>query len=205
MTHRRSTIKTGVFEERVDVDGRRQLSLTRMERYALKRQQLAERAAMLFLDLETRRSWPQMAEELGISVHALKDLVKTREFDEAYNLLFPEIGHDPRFRAARGALSDMVPTAVDKLRQMLDDPATPKSTLLKVIERILELNQVDNRGQQSDRLELMEFLKGMGGVTIENVNIIPAEYAKEFQRISGGKGVVIEGEDVVDAEVVSVE
>jgi hypothetical protein len=81
----------------------------------------------------------------------------------------------------------MVPTAVDKLRQMLDDPATPKSTLLKVIERILELNQVDNRGMQSDRLELMEFLKGMGGVTIENVNIIPAEYAKEFQRISGEK------------------
>ena len=200
MTHRRSTIKTGVFEERVDVDGRRQLSLTRMERYALKRQQLAERAAMLFLDLETRRSWPQMAEELGISVHALKDLVKTREFDEAYNLLFPEIGHDPRFRAARGALSDLVPTAVLKLQEMLDDPATPKSTLLKVIERILELNQVDNRGMQSDRLELMEFLKGMGGVTIENVNIIPPEYVKELQRISGGKDEV-----VIDAVVTDVE
>ena len=200
MTHRRSTIKTGVFEERVDVDGRRQLSLTRMERYALKRQQLAERAAMLFLDLETRRSWPQMAEELGISVHALKDLVKTREFDEAYNLLFPEIGHDPRFRAARGALSDLVPTAVLKLQEMLDDPATPKSTLLKVIERILELNQVDNRGMQSDRLELMEFLKGMGGVTIENVNIIPPEYVKELQRISGPKDDV-----VIDAVVTDVE
>ena len=200
MTHRRSTIKTGVFEERVDVDGRRQLSLTRMERYALKRQQLAERAAMLFLDLETRRSWPQMAEELGISVHALKDLVKTREFDEAYNLLFPEIGHDPRFRAARGALSDLVPTAVQKLQELLDDPTTPKSTLLKVIERILELNQVDNRGMQSDRLELMEFLKGMGGVTIENVNIIPPEYAREFQRISGGKDEV-----VIDAVVTDVE
>ena len=200
MTHRRSTIKTGVFEERVDVDGRRQLSLTRMERYALKRQQLAERAAMLFLDLETRRSWPQMAEELGISVHALKDLVKTREFDEAYNLLFPEIGHDPRFRAARGALSDLVPTAVLKLQEMLDDPATPKSTLLKVIERILELNQVDNRGMQSDRLELMEFLKGMGGVTIENVNIIPPEYVKELQRISGPKDEV-----VIDAVVTDVE
>ena len=200
MTHRRSTIKTGVFEERVDVDGRRQLSLTRMERYALKRQQLAERAAMLFLDLETRRSWPQMAEELGISVHALKDLVKTREFDEAYNLLFPEIGHDPRFRAARGALSDLVPTAVLKLQEMLDDPTTPKSTLLKVIERILELNQVDNRGMQSDRLELMEFLKGMGGVTIENVNIIPPEYVKELQRISGPKDEV-----VIDAVVTDVE
>ena len=200
MTHRRSTIKTGVFEERVDVDGRRQISLTKMERYALKRRQLAERAAMLFLDLETRRSWPQMAEELGISVHALKDLVKTREFDEAYNLLFPEIGHDPRFRAARGALSDLVPTAVLKLQEMLDDPTTPKSTLLKVIERILELNQVDNRGMQSDRLELMEFLKGMGGVTIENVNIIPPEYAREFQRISGGKDEV-----VIDAVVTDVE
>ena len=200
MTHRRSTIKTGVFEERVDVDGRRQLSLTRMERYALKRQQLAERAAMLFLDLETRRSWPQMAEELGISVHALKDLVKTREFDEAYNLLFPEIGHDPRFRAARGALSDLVPTAVLKLQELLDDPTTPKSTLLKVIERILELNQVDNRGMQSDRLELMEFLKGMGGVTIENVNIIPPEYVKELQRISGPKDEV-----VIDAVVTDIE
>ena len=184
MTRRKEIISTGVLEDRVDTDGRRQLSLTDKEQKALRRQRLAERAAAIFLDIDTRRSWPEKARELGISVNALKDLVKTKEFDEAYNLLFPEVGHDPSFRAAKSALGDLVPTAVRRLQEILDDETVSKTTLLKAISEVLDRNQVDNRGHQSDRLELMEFLKEMGGIKIENVNIIPPEYAKEMQRLS---------------------
>ncbi len=194
MTRRKDIVATGVLEERVDSDGRRQLSLTQKEQKTLRRQRLAEQAAALFLDIDTRRSWPEKARALGISINALKDLVKTREFDEAYNLLFPEVGHDPSFRAAKSALGDLVPTAVKRLQEILDDETVSKTTMLKAISEVLDRNQVDNRGQQSDRLELMEFLKDMGGIKIENLNIIPPDYAREMQRLSTG--------EVIDSVVV---
>ena len=194
MTRRKNIVATGILEERVDTDGRRQLSLTQKETKALRRQRLAERAAAIFLDIDTRRSWSEKARELGISINALKDLVKTREFDDAYNLLFPEVGHDPSFRAAKSALGDLVPTAVKRLQEILDDETVSKTTLLKAISEVLDRNQVDNRGQQSDRMELMEFLKEMGGIKIENLTIIPPDYAKEMQRLSTG--------EVVDSVVV---
>ena len=183
---------TGILKERRQVDGRRQLALTQKETKVLRRQRLCEQAAALFLDIDTHRSWGQMAEELGISVYALRDLVKTKEFDEAYNLMFPEVGHDPRFKAARGALGDMVPIAIQKLRQLLMDDDTSAAVTLKAVEKILELNQLDNKGTQSERFELVEFLKDMGGVNIQNVNIIPPDFAKEYQKLSE-KAVIVDG------------
>jgi len=175
---------TGVLKERQQADGRRQLVLTKKETKALRRQRLCEGAAVLFLDIDHHRTWAEMAQELGISIHALRDLVKTKEFDDAYNLMFPEVGHDPRFQAARGALGDMVPTAIKELKDLLTNGLVSPAVRFKVIEKILELNQVDNKGVQSERFELLEFLKNMGSVNIEQVNIIPSEFVKEYQKLS---------------------
>jgi len=188
---------TGVLKERQQADGRRQLVLTKKETKALRRQKLCEGAAVLFLDIDHHRTWAEMAQELGISIHALRDLVKTKEFDDAYNTMFPEVGHDPRFQAARGALGDMVPTAIKELKDLLTNSQTSPAVRFKAIEKILELNQVDNKGVQSERFELLEFLKNMGSVNIEQVNIIPPEFAKEFQKISTKADVI----DVVAKDI----
>ena len=188
---------TGVLKERQQADGRRQLVLTKKETKALRRQRLCEGAAVLFLDIDHHRTWAEMAQELGISIHALRDLVKTKEFDDAYNTMFPEVGHDPRFQAARGALGDMVPTAIKELKDLLTNSQTSPAVRFKAIEKILELNQVDNKGVQSERFELLEFLKNMGSVNIEQVNIIPPEFAKEFQKISTKADVI----DVVAKDI----
>ncbi len=74
----------------------RRISLRKSERNALALQEIMEGAVARFLDLERDRSWPQVAEELGISLHQLKELVKTPEFVELYNTPFAELGHDPR-------------------------------------------------------------------------------------------------------------
>lgn len=189
---------TGVLKERQQADGRRQLMLTKKETKELRHMRLAEQAAALFLDIDRHRSWAETAEELGISIRQLKDLVKSKEFDEAYNTLFPEVGHDPRFRAAKGALGDMVPIAIQRLRELLNGDNVSPAVMLKTVERILELNQLDNKGVQSDRFELMEFLKNMKPVQIENVNIIPPEFARELQKISSRATA-----DVVEGQIVS--
>ena len=124
----------------------------------------------------------------------MRELVKTREFDEAYNLMFPEVGHDPRFQAARGQLGDMVPLAINRLKGILQDTGASDSVVLKAATTVFELNQLDNKGAQSERFELNEFLKGMKNMNVENLNIIPAEFAKELVKVS--RSIVVDGEVV---------
>jgi hypothetical protein len=187
---------TGVLVERQKTDGRRRLALTKRETKELRKQRLAEKAATLFLDIDTHRSWSQMASELGITVYQMRELVKSREFDDAYNLMFPEVGHDPRFQAARGQLGDMVPIAIGRLKGILEDGQVSANVVLKAVQAVFELNNLDNKGAQSERFELNEFLKGMKTVNIENLNIVPPEFAAELVKIS----TVVDGEVVEQAD-----
>lgn len=185
---------TGVLAERQTADGRRRIKLSQKERQALQRRERAETAAFLFLDLERSRTYTEIAEELGISVNALKDLTKTPEFDKAYNELQPEIGHDPRFRAARTALMDMLPHAIVELKNMLTNPRTPPSVKLKAIEKVLDLNAVDAPDVQNERQEIVQFLID-NRVDARSFGItVPPEYMEAFQQ----------NIEVVDAEPVNV-
>ena len=109
----------------------------------------AAAAAALFLDLKENHTWKRIAEELGLSASQLRDLTKTREFDEAYERLFAELGHDPRYRAAQAKISDMLPLAIEKLADLLVSPSTSPGTRLKAIEKVIQLNGLEGRSRTS--------------------------------------------------------
>jgi hypothetical protein len=171
-----------VFEDRRHSDGRRKIKLRANERHALVRQQRAEAAAALFLDLEVGRTWAEIAEELGLSPAQLRDLTKTDEFDAAYTTLFAELGHDPRFRAAQAAVGDLLPLAIRELKTLLTGPRTPAGVKLKAVEKVLALNGLSNSPPpHSDRQELAEFL-GKHNLSLTQVNNfnVPPEYTERM-------------------------
>lgn len=179
---------SGALAQRTDENGRRHIKLTIRERQALRRQEQATAAAFFFLDLQQSRTWKEIADEMGLSPHQLRDLTKTEEFDTAYNDLFVELGKDPRYKAAQAALADMVPLAVHELKSLLTSPRTPAGTRLKAIEKIISLNGIENIApQQSNRQELVTFLI-KNDINIESVGITLPEMYQD----------VID--DVIDAE-----
>lgn len=190
------TTPTGALDERRLPDGRRKIKLRRAEREALVRRQRAEAAAALFLDLETERTWADIAQELDLSPAQLKDLTKTPEFDAAYNMLFAELGHDPRFRAVQGALADMLPLAIRELKNLLLQPNTPAGVRLKAAEKIMDLNGISKPQQQhSDRQELVRFLVEHK-INLEDIRLpTPPEYAAAVQNYLP--------EEIVEGEVTS--
>ena len=199
MTSKKLTTQpTGALAERKQSDGhRRRIKLTREERALLKKQKLAEGAAALFLDMDDPKSWVEIAAELGISLHQLKDLTKSDEFNEAYSVLFAELGHDPRYKAALGAIGDMLPKAVRKLEELMTSTRTPAAVALKAVEKVLAINGIENmKPAQSDRADLVKYLEEKG-VTINNLNVtIPDVYAQAMRDYEVVEGEFKEGVNI---------
>ena len=149
---------------------RRTIKLTKQDRLKLINSEMIEKAAAMFLDLETIRSWSQIARELGISVATLQELTKTEEFDRVYNAMFVELGHDPRYRAVQAELGDMLPLTIKVMRELL---ATASPNIkLKAIELIWKITNMSvDASSKSDRKELAEFLKN-NNISIENINML---------------------------------
>lgn len=174
----------GVLKDRMTENGRRRIRLNKEERAMFKRQELATTAAYLFLDLDTPRSLHEIAGEMSLSIHQLRELTKTEEFEIAYNDLFLELGKDPRYKAAQGALADMLPLAMGQLRDILTNPRTPAGTRLKAVEKIMNLNGLENIApQQSNRQELVEYLVE-NNINIDAVNIaLPEIYQNKMEEV----------------------
>lgn len=174
---------TNALAERRQADGRRKISLTRAERKHFFTQAQAETAAALFLDLEEGHKWTDIAEQLGISLDQLKQLVKSEEFDVAYNVQFAELGHDPRYRAAQAALADMLPLAMRRLYDLVSNPNTPPSVALRAIEKVLTLANVEApQGEQFSQAALIQLLQ-RNNVHIDNISVeIPSEYQEGLKR-----------------------
>jgi len=170
---------TGVLRERTTEDGRRRLKLNKEERAILKRQELAQTAAYLFLNLDDPMTLSEMAAEMNMSIHQFREITKTEEFDIAYNDLFLELGKDPRYKAAQGALADMLPLAMQQLREILTGTRTPAGTRLKAVEKIMSLNGLENtQPQQSNRQELVKYLVE-NNINIDAINITLPEMYQE--------------------------
>ena len=196
MSKRKVQNVTGALADRTDDNGRRRIKLTKAERQELVRQERAQTAAFLFLDLDQARTWKTIAEEMGLSAHQLRDLTKTEEFDVAYNNLFVELGKDPRYRAAQGALADMLPLAMQRLKTLLTNDRTPEGTRLKAIEKIMSLNGLENlKPQQSDRQELVQFLIAKN-INIDAVGVpLPEMYEEQMEEVIEAEFTVQQAND----------
>lgn len=164
------------LDERRTADGKRRLMLTQAERSALITNQLIERAVGLYLDLEDARSQREIAQELNLTVKQLKYMTQSEEFKAIYDEYFSELGHDPRLKATRAGLVDLLPLAYTRFRGLLDDTTTPATVMLKAVEKVFELNGVKPQASKvSDRKELAEFLGGrdlnLTQINIDNLNV----------------------------------
>jgi len=186
------------LDERRTVDGKRKLMLTQAERNVLTEHQLIERAVGLYLDLEEARSQREIAAELGITVQQLKYLTQSEEFKAVYEEYFSELGHDPRLKATRAGLVDLLPLAYTRFQGLLESTNTPATVLLKAIDKVWELNGVrPQAGKVSDRKELAEFL-GESNVTLTQINInTPNDYEEALSNVIEG---IVVGETIPSAE-----
>jgi hypothetical protein len=181
---------TGALGERLLPDGRRRIKLTADERKIFSRSEMVETAVRLFLDLESDHSWQAIAEQLGISIMALKDLTKSQEFIDKYDQHFAELGHDPRLRSAQAAIVDLLPMAVKELRELITGGDVPASVKFRAIEKVIELNGIGpQKGGQMDRHELMEFLRGANiNLMQNNINApVPALYEGDISAYVEGR------------------
>ena len=179
------------LDERRTIDGKRKLMLTQQERSVLTEHQLIERAVGLYLDLQEARSQREIAQELGLTVKQLKYMTQSEEFKTIYEDYFSELGHDPRLKATRAGIVDLLPLAFSRFQGLLESTQTPATVLLKAVEKVLELNGVKPQASKvSDRKELAEFL-GESDVNLTQVNIhLPPEYQQAL-------------DDVVEGQIVS--
>jgi hypothetical protein len=160
--------------------------LSAEERATLTRQQLIEHAIVLYLDTTAPHTQASVAQELGLSLEALKTLTRSDDFMDTYNLHFTDLGHDPRLKASQAAIADMLSPAIRRLKHLLEDDQTPPSVQLKAIEMVLKLGGIEQpKPAQNDKKDLAAFLeKAAPGVNIENMmimnNPMPPEYQDPF-------------------------
>jgi hypothetical protein len=155
---KKNSESVGVLALRQHPDGRRKIKLRNSERAALERQRLIEGAVALFLDTTVGRSWAEIAEQLHISPMKLRDITKSEEFEKAYDLMFAEIGHDPRYKAAQGAIMDLVTPAIAELRSIIVNRGATPATKVKAIELALKVAKLELKPpEESDRTDIIKW------------------------------------------------
>ena len=164
-------------EKNNSLAARRRIKLTKADRERLQEERLAEAAASLFLDLESPRKWTEVAEELNISMDTLKNLTRGELFQQKYDLLMAELGHDPRYKAVQAGMADLLPVALRQLEGLIRTGPP----------------QVKTPDESDDRARLAEFLQ-KANITQNNIQItLDPEYAAGVQRFLSQEAP-IEGE-----------
>src|SRR5689334_16452267 len=176
---------------------RRKLNLNKSSREELLQKRQIELAVSYFLDLEQDRTVKQIAEEMGITVSALKRLTNSPQFQEVYDEYMMQLGHHPRLQALSTQLPELAPLAFQALKRMLM-PGTAHTAQVSAIKLLFDTLQIGSQVREEDPVALTNFMQSKG-VTVQNNNFIfniPNEYRQAFQRWMGG--------DVVDAQATDV-
>jgi hypothetical protein len=169
---------------------RRHLSLTQAERGDLVAQRQIEEAVSYFLDLDTDRTVKQIAQEMGLSVSALKRLTQKPEFQAVYDEALMQLGHHPRLQALSANLPELLPLAYNALKGILVGQRVAATAKVQAIKLLFDTVGVGKQVVEEDPAALNNFLKGSGvtvqGDAVVNVNLpIPDEYREAFQRLMG--------------------
>jgi hypothetical protein len=185
----------GPLAERTTEDGRRRIQLTAAEREDARNERMIEAAVALYLDVTGRHTNKQIAEDLGISVHQLKNMTCTEEFEKCWNEHVLEINHDPRLKATKEHLMDLLPKSLLALQDVLENGSA--NAKVQGAKLVLTLNGVVQRNNAtSDRKELVDFLAG-ANVQIQQNNIqmsLPEHYQdamENFDRAIDGEFVEV--------------
>lgn len=179
---------------------RRHINLTSGERDGFLTSQNIELAVSYFLDLEQDRTVKQIAEEMGMSVSALKRLTLSPEFQSVYDETLMGLGHHPRLQAVNANLPELMPLAYQALKTVLTGPRVAATAKVQAVKLLFDTLHISDARKDEDPAPLNNFLQA-NGVSIQgsghtiNVNLpIPEEYRAAFERLMG----------VTPAEVINV-
>jgi hypothetical protein len=179
---------------------RRKLNLSRTDRTELLQKRQIELAVSYFLDLEQDRTVKQIAEEMGITVGALKHLTTTTQFQEVYDDAMMQLGHHPRLQALSTQLPELAPLAYQALKRMLM-PGTAHTAQVSAIKLLFDTLSIGEQIREEDPAALTNFMQSKG-VTVQNNNFIfniPTEYRDAFQKWMGGEVVDANATDIPHA------
>lgn len=183
MPRRKPPLLEGALAERTTVDGRRRIQLNQDERDAALHSQMIEGAVALYLDVGGRHTNAEIAEELGISVHQLKNLTCTEEFENCWNDHAADLGRDPRLKATQNAILDLLGSAVYALKEVLEGGSA--NAKVQAAKMIFDLNGIVKQEMtKSNKKELIDFLTGKS-VTISQTNVqvgVPEEYSEALDQ-----------------------
>jgi transcriptional regulator with XRE-family HTH domain len=175
--------------------------LTKAEREELEDEQKLIQLYEMRTSVERRYTLEEQAQALGVSVSTIKRLAKSERFLDVAQRLAPKT-RSVMVDAAREFLQDtLLPLAMTKARDLLEDDRTPAGTKVNIITSIFNkgLLAMEEASSEGHRQDAMEFLKQQGlqaqtiNVVINNVGLAPEGY------LEGLKAIL---PDVVDGEVV---
>lgn len=183
-----------MIEPREFNDGRRKRKLNKQEKSLISKDLQYQEIALMLLDLENNYTHEEIANKLEISVPTLQRWMSTPEFDETWTRVHEEIQTHPLILATRKKMVGLLPKAMKTLAEQLD--SSSDTVALRAALKIIEMAGADKSdGGKSNRTELAEFLGGIRGVQVNNIQMdIPQEYVDAMERH------IPMSEDVVDAE-----
>lgn len=139
-------------------------------------------AVRMYLDVDRNHRTAEIARACGLSEKQLHDLIKTKEFEEAYSQYFFDLMSSPRLRAIQQAVVDqLLPMAYKSLYDILADPETSPSVKAKVAIEILNKSGIKIEARENDRRELAKFLQSRNITVNLNMVNLPDEYSKAMQ------------------------
>ena len=172
----------------------RKLQLTKEDRAVLAKRRQIEQAVSYFLDMEQSRTLKQIADEMEISVSALKRLTHDPQFQEVYDEVMMNLGHHPRLQALNAQLPDLIPLGYQALKRLLS-PGTAHTAQVSAVKLLFDTLRIGDQVREEDPQALENYMRGKGVViqnNVMNVNLpIPEEYRQAFQKWMGGD--VVEG------------
>jgi hypothetical protein len=147
-----------------------------------------------FLDLEQSRTLKQIADEMELSVSALKRLTNDPQFQDVYDEVMMNLGHHPRLQALNAQLPDLIPLGYQALKRLLS-PGTAHTAQVSAVKLLFDTLKIGDQVREEDPQALENYMRGKGVViqnNVMNVNLpIPEEYRQAFQKWMGGD--VVEG------------
>jgi hypothetical protein len=171
----------------------RKQQLSKEDRTALAKRRQIEQAVSYFLDLEQSRTLKQIADEMEISVSALKRLTNDPQFQEVYDEVMMNLGHHPRLQALNTQLPDLIPLGYQALKRLLS-PGTAHTAQVSAVKLLFDTLRIGDQVREEDPQALENYMRGKGVViqnNVMNVNLpIPEEYRQAFSKWMGNGEVV---------------
>jgi len=191
----------GPLAERTTVDGRRRLKLNKDEKANIQLMQKVNDLVPMILTLEDSLTYQEMAEKMNMTVPEMKNLMRTEEFQDAYNEYYIQLGHDPRVEYVQSRIVELLPAVFTQMQRAMTSDEVPWTARWQIMSKVLELSGIEKpQNIQNDRKEIEKFLSDRVE-SGDNIQIsIPTSYMEAMQKYKDGEDVVEDEQAIIDGE-----